>query len=75
MNTKQKGINQSEIIELNWPFDIGDAWDNDCFKSDYISPYLYNWVVLQLCIVFTVGESPRACSIAIVIEHSTGFKF
>ena len=43
-------------------FDIGDSWDKDCFKSDYISLYLHNSVVLRLCIVFSIGESPRACS-------------
>ena len=26
------------------------------FKSDYINRYLHTWVVLRLCIVFTVGE-------------------
>ena len=31
-------------------------------KSDYIIRYLHNWVVLWLCIVFTLGESPRVCS-------------
>ena len=32
------------------------------FKSDYITRYLHTWVVLRLCIIFTVGESPRICS-------------
>ena len=32
------------------------------FKSDYITRYLHTWVVLRLCIVFTIGESPRVCS-------------
>ena len=32
------------------------------FKSDYITRYMHNWVVLQLCIVFTLGESSRVCS-------------
>ena len=43
-------------------FDISDAWDKGVFKSDYISLYLHNWMVLHLCIVFAIGESPRACS-------------
>ena len=38
--------------------DIGDSW----LKSDYISLYLHNWAVLRLCIVFTIGESPRVSS-------------
>ena len=33
------------------------------FKSDYTTQYLLTWVVLQLCIIFTTGESPRVCSI------------
>ena len=37
--------------------DIGDSWD-----SVYISLYLHNWAVLRLCIVFTIGDSPRVCS-------------
>ena len=32
------------------------------FKSDYITRYLHTWVVLRLCIVFTMGEIPRVCS-------------
>ena len=32
------------------------------FKSDYITRYLHTWVVLLLCIIFTIGESPRVCS-------------
>ena len=32
------------------------------FKCDYISLYLHNWAVLQLCIVFSIGESPRVCA-------------
>ena len=32
------------------------------FKSDYIIRYLHTWVVLRLCIVFKIGESPRFCS-------------
>ena len=28
------------------------------FKSDYITRYLHTWVV-RLCIILTVGESPR----------------
>ena len=32
-------------------FDIGDSWD-----KDYISLYLHKWVVLRLCIVFTLGN-------------------
>ena len=32
------------------------------FKCDYISLYLHNWAVLRLCIVFSIGESPRVCS-------------
>ena len=43
-------------------FHIGDFCDKVFFKSDYISLYLYNWAVLRLCIVFTIGESPRVCS-------------
>ena len=31
-------------------------------KSDYITRYLHNWMVLRMCIVFTIGESPRVCS-------------
>ena len=29
------------------------------FKPDYITRYLHSWVVLRLCIVFTIGESPN----------------
>ena len=32
------------------------------FKCDYITRYLHTWVVLWLCIIFTIGESPRVCS-------------
>ena len=32
------------------------------FKSDYITRYMHTWVVLRLCIIFTIGESPRVCS-------------
>ena len=32
------------------------------FKCGYISLYLHNWAVLRLCIVFSIGESPRVCS-------------
>ena len=34
----------------------------EIFKSDYITRYLHTWVVLRLCIIFTIGESPRVCS-------------
>ena len=33
----------------------------ELFKSDNITRYLHNWVVLRLCVVFTIGVSPRAC--------------
>ena len=32
------------------------------FKSEYITRYLHTWVVLRLCIIFTIGEGPRVCS-------------
>ena len=32
------------------------------FKFDYITRYLHTWVVLRLCIIFTIGESPRFCA-------------
>ena len=32
------------------------------FKSDYITRYLHTWVVLRLCISFTIGEGPRVRS-------------
>ena len=32
------------------------------FKSDYITRYLHTWVVLRLCIIYTIGESPCICS-------------
>ena len=31
-------------------------------KCDYISLYLHNWAAIRLCIVFSIGESPRVCS-------------
>ena len=43
-------------------FDNGDAWDKEFLKSDYTSLYLRNWMVLRLCIGFTIGGSPRASS-------------
>ena len=33
----------------------------ELFKSDNITGYLHTWMVLRLCIIFTIGESPRVC--------------
>ena len=41
---------------------ISVAPETRIFKCDYISLYLHNWAVLRLCIVFSIGESPRVCS-------------
>ena len=37
-------------------FVIGDSWDKDFLNPNYISLYLHTWVVLWLCVVFTIGE-------------------
>ena len=49
-----KRLVQSSLISV--------ALETMFFKSDYIKRYLHNWVVLRLCIVFTIGESLRVCS-------------
>ena len=38
------------------------AWDKDFFPFDYITRYLHTWVVLRLCIILIIGESPKVCS-------------
>ena len=52
------------------------------FKKSRFSPlwylcawdtrYLHTWVLLRLCIIFTIGESPRVCSVAIELHLQDG---
>ena len=40
----------------------------------YITRYLHNWMVLRLCIVFTIGDSSRVCS-QYIVNGITHFLF